>query len=155
MVKLKLIRAFAWWFWILFVMGCDSPLRNKVSSESFKTQNSKNDLFFKNLDLKVKYLWTEGAYPSVAKNSKIIVFIYNGKDQLTDLTEKSFLEFFATMPDMRNHELQDVGEFERLSRGVYENTGVVFQMGGWWSMDLSIFDLEGSELDRVEWQEFL
>ncbi len=138
----------------LMMLGCDSPRNNRVYATESLLQNANTVLEFSNSNIKALVMWSEGPYPEVGQNSKLIVFIYDQNMRLMDLPEGQSLEFFTLMPSM-GHGAEDTGYFARLSKGIYENPSIVFQMPGDWQMQLSLLDSNFNELDKVLWLEFL
>lgn len=141
-------------FVFLSFLGCDSPRNNRVIASAEFIQNSYSPMSLNKVGYSIVAIWTQGPYPEVFENSKLMVLIFDSEWVLTDLEENQSLSFSALMPSM-GHGPEDAGYFQRKSVGIYENPSVVFQMGGDWQMELSVLDSNYQELDKIVWLEFL
>jgi hypothetical protein len=151
---------------VLILMGCNSPLDNMVSEEALEA--SKKELLEKEQDLprvdknykfsifaiNVAAEWLEGPFSEPVNSSlKVTLTDLNGSLLRLD-TEMYELGFNAFMPSM-GHYLDDPGYFEELSKGVYVNSEIKFNMANDWRMDVIIFDADYNILDVVQWLEIL
>lgn len=134
----------------LFLMGCDSPLNHRVNErpENFNVQSQ--DFEFPSYGLSFSADWLEGPFENVNQNSVLILHLYDSNGRLVDLPEELQLGFFALMPSM-GHPLDSAGEFQRISKGIYLNEEIRFQMPGEWQMEISILDQDYYEKDVRSW----
>jgi hypothetical protein len=139
-------------FFILFLSACDSPRNHRLQDLS-GLQKAQNILTLTKLDLRLQSQWVEGPYGNVQKSSSLVIYVYNQKQELTDLPSGKDLEFFATMPSM-GHPLDQPGEFIRVAKGIYINSSIRFNMPGDWQMEVSIVTSNNEIVEQAVWLEF-
>lgn len=131
-------------------ISCDSPQLHKAYEENKSEKvTSTSNFQFKSLNITFEYKWLESLQGNINRPNSIIVYLFNSKGELTDLPLDVSINFFATMPSM-GHPLDRPGDFNRIARGIYLNTGIIFNMPGEWEMEIYL-DKNGSTYDKVTW----
>lgn len=143
------------------LLSCDSPRNHRIleGSKSLGTSMLNDNVGFMslrldNLEFTIRFFWIKGPYPSPARSSVLGLFVYDENQNLTSLPENLILEFDSLMPGM-GHGPDDVGYFEQVSFGVYENRNIYFSMGGEWTHQLRIQNHQEETVAELFWDEFL
>ncbi len=145
-------------FFVLFgeILGCDSPLNHRSQfSEEGVSENKTTDKIFSVFPYRVEFQWLKGPIGNVKIKSQLLVFLKNEKGDLISLPEGLGLYFDSEMPSM-GHYLPDPGYFTQISRGIYLNKDIVFNMPGDWKNTLKISDSElnseSAVKDQLVWE---
>ncbi|MCB0357189.1 MAG: hypothetical protein KDD40_09285, partial [Bdellovibrionales bacterium] len=96
--------------------------------------------------------WLQPQKGITTYNNYLIVYVYNLQGFLSDIPKSKYLEFYANMPSM-GHDLEDSGNFRRLTKGIYINDSIRLNMGGEWSMELWLLDRQDNITDSAKWIE--
>lgn len=140
---------------LLLLTACHSPMNHRIIQDSQASQKlSKVSATFEQQDLTVTYEWIVGPSGDINKTNSLFVVIKNKNGELVDLPTHLSLSFYATMPSM-GHPLDDAGYFERLSKGLYINQTIRYNMGGDWQNELRLVDENFDIKDKIVWQDNL
>jgi hypothetical protein len=150
MTRLPLIAIFA--ALIAALIGCDSPMNNRVVSPEVtkqKTQLLKLQVY----PYSIETQWLVGPFGNLDQNNQLLVFLRDSSGQPVNLPESLTIDFYSTMPSM-GHPLDDAGYFERISDGIYLNQHIKFNMPGDWKHELWLLDENFNIKDKIQWSEF-
>lgn len=139
----------------LILTACHSPINQRVLEDSTQlTKLNKQTKEFKNQKLFITFEWLVGPIWDINKDNSLFVVIKDENNNLTDLPKGLDLSFYAMMPSM-GHPLDDAGFFERLSKGLYLNQSIKYNMGGPWVNELWLVDESLNVKDKISWQDTL
>lgn len=136
---------------VLLFTACNSPKNNRVLQGAAPLSESLS-LAFENLALNAEVHWVNGPFGTTTKKSELVVFVKDSNGEMVSIEGE--LSFYAWMPDM-GHPAEDMGYFEEVSKGVYINSQIKFNMPGKWEMSLQSLDNEYDLQDEVLWLEYL
>jgi hypothetical protein len=126
---------------------------NHQSGDVAEQTQKANALKFSSLDLSVKTIWLEGPVGSINFNNSLLVTLSNSRGELEDLPVGLFLQYFAVMPSM-GHPMDDAGTFERISKGIYLNSTIKYNMPGDWKNEIWVMDATYKTIEAVQWNDF-
>ena len=128
---------------LLFLYSCgESPLcnhENEKDNEISNTTALTSALKFESSQLFLKVNWIKGPFstPSLENNYLIIVQDKNG--ELVDIPEGYEFYNWGWMPSM-GHGTADDGYTERISKGLYIQKELYFNMGGDWDLNIELYN---------------
>ena len=139
MLKLTLI------FSLLFLYSCgESPLFNHENENPENLQGTtelNSALSFKNSNLSVKVNWLKGPYADPSLENSYLIIIHNKGDELVDVPNGYEFYNWGWMPSM-GHGTADDGYTERISKGIYIQKELYFNMGGDWDLNIELYNGE-------------
>ncbi|PIK15022.1 hypothetical protein [Halobacteriovorax sp. JY17] len=134
-------------FILLALTSCGkSPLFNHENEKDQITQGTNavaSSLSFKSLNLYLKINWLKGPYGDPSLENSFMIIVQDSNGELTDLPSQYAFYNWGWMPSM-GHGTADDGYTERLSKGVYIQRELYFNMGGDWDLNIQLY--EGSNL---------
>lgn len=136
---------------LAFLLGCQSPINNRVNEEGRPSEKSKQSHSFSKKGIDVEISWLNGPIGSIEVESQILVILRKNGEPYS-LPNDNALFFYSTMPSM-GHPLDDPGEFVEIESGLYLNRAIVFNMRGEWKNELWILNKEEDVEDELSWVE--
>ena len=134
-------------FILLVLSSCGkSPLFNHKAEDDQTVQGTNaitSKLSFETSELFVKINWIKGPYGEPSLENNFIILVQNSSGELTDIPADHQFYIWGWMPSM-GHGTADDGYTERLSKGVYIQRELYFNMGGDWEVNIELY--KGSEL---------
>jgi len=151
----------------LALNACNSPRDHMISEEALENNKSlerRSDhkdeptktaaYSFDVFNINAEPQWLSGPF-SEPVSSTLRVILRDAEGDLFSLDTKLYeLGFNAFMPSM-GHYLDDPGYFKEVTKGVYENPAVKFNMANDWRMDLMILNSNYEIVDLVQWLEII
>lgn len=144
-------------FFISMLTACGSPQNHKVmhdgsdeKSPSSKVSGRVHTL--SNGEYSVEVKWLTGPFSLASKESKLMIFVRDSNENLTSISSE--IGFYAWMPSM-GHPMEAAGSFKEVSKGVYLNSHIKFNMGGEWEMFIQIYSEDYEIQNEAAWLEFL
>ncbi|MCH2533939.1 MAG: hypothetical protein MK008_05810 [Bdellovibrionales bacterium] len=139
---------------ILLLTACHSPINHRLTQDNSELKKLKLSKEFKNNKLMITFEWIVGPSGDINKNNSLFVVVKDENNNLVNIPKGLNLSFYATMPSM-GHPLDDAGFFEPLSKGLYLNQTIKYNMGGQWLNELWLVDEDLNIKDKISWQDTL
>lgn len=102
----------------------------------------------KEINLYFKINWLKGPYPSPSLENQLIMIVQNKAGELTDIPRELEIILWGWMPSM-GHGTADDGYTKRLSKGVYIQKELYFNMGGDWDINIELLK-DGKVTDSTQ-----
>ncbi|GEM_PF-1400866 len=128
---------------LLFLYSCgESPLfnhENETTTGIQGTTDLTSALSFKNSNLYLKVNWLKGPFADPSLENSFLIIVQNNSGELVDVPSGHDFYNWGWMPSM-GHGTADDGYTERISKGVYIQKELFFNMGGEWDLNLEIYN---------------